>query len=40
MPDPPRWHARGGRAGIHSEAMGFLLAEMQHIARSHPGATW
>ena len=40
MPDPPRWHARGGREGIHSEAMGYLLAEMQHIARSHPGATW
>lgn len=40
MPDPPRWHARGGRGGIHSEAMGYLLAEMQHIARSHPGATW
>lgn len=40
MPDEPRWHARGGRDGVHSEAMGFLLAEMQHIARSHPGATW
>ncbi len=40
MPDPPRWHARGGREGVHSEAMGYLLAEMQHIARSHPGATW
>lgn len=40
VPDPPRWHARGGRDGVHSEAMGFLLAEMQHIARSHPGATW
>ncbi|GAA1181964.1 phenylacetate-CoA oxygenase subunit PaaC [Ornithinimicrobium humiphilum] len=40
MPDAPRWHARGGRDGIHSEAMGYLLAEMQHIARSHPGATW
>jgi ring-1,2-phenylacetyl-CoA epoxidase subunit PaaC len=35
-----RWHARGGRRGIHSEAMGYLLAEMQHIHRSHPGATW
>ena len=32
--------SRGGRDGIHSEAMGYLLAEMQHIARSHPGATW
>lgn len=40
MPDEPRWHARGGRDGVHSEAMGFLLAELQHIARSHPGATW
>jgi ring-1,2-phenylacetyl-CoA epoxidase subunit PaaC len=40
MPDEPRWHARGGREGVHSEAMGFLLAELQHIARSHPGATW
>ncbi|CAA9355714.1 MAG: 1,2-phenylacetyl-CoA epoxidase, subunit C [uncultured Nocardioidaceae bacterium] len=30
----------GGRRGIHSEQMGYLLAEMQHLARSHPGATW
>lgn len=30
----------GGRTGIHSESMGYLLAEMQHLARSHPGATW
>lgn len=34
------WRARGGRSGLHSEAFGFLLAEMQHLARSHPGATW
>ncbi|AKT51549.1 1,2-phenylacetyl-CoA epoxidase subunit PaaC [Arsenicicoccus sp. oral taxon 190] len=38
--EPSRWHARGGREGVHAEAMGYLLAEMQHIARSHPGATW
>ena len=36
----PRWHARGGRRGVHSEAMGYLLAELQHLHRSHPGATW
>ena len=30
----------GGRDGIHTEAMGYLLAEMQHLARSHPGASW
>jgi ring-1,2-phenylacetyl-CoA epoxidase subunit PaaC len=30
----------GGRRGIHTEQMGYLLAEMQYLARSHPGATW
>jgi ring-1,2-phenylacetyl-CoA epoxidase subunit PaaC len=30
----------GGRRGLHTEQMGYLLAEMQHLARSHPGATW
>ncbi|HZX04448.1 1,2-phenylacetyl-CoA epoxidase subunit PaaC [Kribbella sp.] len=30
----------GGREGRHTEHMGYLLAELQHIARSHPGATW
>jgi len=30
----------GGRRGIHTEAMGYLLAEVQHLARSHPGARW
>jgi ring-1,2-phenylacetyl-CoA epoxidase subunit PaaC len=30
----------GGRHGIHTEAMGYLLAEMQHLARSHRGASW
>ncbi len=34
------WRARGGRDGLHSTAMGHLLAEMQHLARSHPGASW
>jgi ring-1,2-phenylacetyl-CoA epoxidase subunit PaaC len=40
LPTETRWRARGGRAGIHSRPMGYLLAEMQHIARSHPGAVW
>ncbi len=34
------WAQRGGRQGRHSEHLGFLLAEMQHLQRSHPGATW
>ena len=32
--------ARGGRAGRHTEHLGHLLAEMQIVARSHPGASW
>lgn len=30
----------GGRRGVHTEHMGYLLAEMQYLARSHPGAVW
>lgn len=30
----------GGRRGRHSEHLGHLLAVMQHLPRSHPGATW
>ncbi|ADB32037.1 phenylacetate-CoA oxygenase, PaaI subunit [Kribbella flavida DSM 17836] len=30
----------GGREGRHTEHLGYLLAELQHVARSHPGATW
>jgi ring-1,2-phenylacetyl-CoA epoxidase subunit PaaC len=40
LPTETRWRSRGGRDGVHSRPMGYLLAEMQHIARSHPGATW
>ncbi|CAN5422777.1 phenylacetate-CoA oxygenase subunit PaaC [soil metagenome] len=40
LPEPSRWRARGGREGIHSEAMGYVLAEMQHVHRSVPGARW
>jgi ring-1,2-phenylacetyl-CoA epoxidase subunit PaaC len=36
----PHWRSRGGRDGLHTEHLGHLLAEMQHLHRSHPGATW
>jgi len=32
--------ATGGRRGRHSEHLGHMLAEMQIVARSHPGASW
>jgi ring-1,2-phenylacetyl-CoA epoxidase subunit PaaC len=34
------WTGSGGRRGVHTEAFGYLLAEMQHLHRSHPGASW
>jgi ring-1,2-phenylacetyl-CoA epoxidase subunit PaaC len=30
----------GGRSGRHSSYLGYLLAEMQVLARQHPGAKW
>ena len=30
----------GGRQGIHGEGLGHMLAEMQSLARAHPGAVW
>ena len=31
---------RTGRDGVHTEAMGYILAELQSLARAHPDATW
>ena len=31
---------RGGRQGVHTEHLGHLLAQMQHLQRAHPGAQW
>ena len=32
--------AASGRRGIHTEHLGYLLAEMQHLQRAYPGFTW
>jgi ring-1,2-phenylacetyl-CoA epoxidase subunit PaaC len=29
-----------GRDGVHTESFGYLLAELQSVARAHPDATW
>ena len=29
-----------GRDGVHTEALGYILAELQSVARAHPDATW
>ena len=33
-------HLTRGKQGLHSEHLGYLLGEMQSLARQHPGATW
>lgn len=34
------WRPGGGRRGEHSEALGFLLAEMQWMQRAYPDSQW
>jgi ring-1,2-phenylacetyl-CoA epoxidase subunit PaaC len=31
------WHGRGG---VHTEHLGYMLAEMQFLQRAYPGAQW
>ncbi|WP_405643591.1 1,2-phenylacetyl-CoA epoxidase subunit PaaC [Streptomyces uncialis] len=43
LPEGPQsgaWRAGAGRDGLHTESFGRMLAEMQHLHRSHPGASW
>jgi len=35
-----RVSGQAGRDGVHTEEMGYLLAELQSVARAMPGATW
>src|SRR5690606_18365771 len=35
-----RRRPRGGREGLHTEHMGYLLAEMQFLQRAYPGLQW
>jgi ring-1,2-phenylacetyl-CoA epoxidase subunit PaaC len=39
LPEGPAKLLRG-KSGIHSESLGFLLAEMQSLPRAYPDATW
>ena len=40
VPDFDQFMAEGSRNGIHTEYLGPLLAEMQHLRRSYPDAKW
>lgn len=34
------WHHSGGKIGLHSEYLGFALAELQYLQKSYPGCEW
>lgn len=35
-----KYFLKGGKEGIHSEHMGFILTEMQYMQRAYPNMTW
>ena len=35
-----KWSIRGGREGMHTEHLGYLLAELQFMQRAYPGLEW
>lgn len=34
------WKQQGGRVGLHSENLGYILAELQYMQRAYPGNKW
>ncbi len=40
MPGNNLWMHSGGKTGIHSEELGYILAEMQFLQRAYPGCEW
>ncbi len=35
-----KYFQKGGKQGIHSEHMGFILADLQYMQRAHPNLKW
>lgn len=40
MPPVGNWSQSGGKDGIHTEHLGFILAELQFMQRAYPGVEW
>lgn len=40
LPSPDAWMQKGGKQGRHTQELSYLLAEMQSLQRSYPGAQW
>ncbi len=34
------WMPQGGKQGVHTEKLGYILAEMQFLQRAYPGERW
>jgi ring-1,2-phenylacetyl-CoA epoxidase subunit PaaC len=34
------WNHKGGKEGIHTEYLGFILSELQYMQRAYPGSEW
>lgn len=34
------WFQSGGKAGVHTENLGYLLTDLQYLQRTYPGANW
>lgn len=39
VPESKYWH-KGGKQGIHSEYMGYILSDMQYMQRTYPNMEW
>lgn len=39
IPDT-KWFRKGGKEGVHSEHMGYLLADLQYMQRTYPNMQW
>lgn len=35
-----KWFQKGGKQGIHTEHMGYLLSDMQYMQRTYPNMEW
>jgi ring-1,2-phenylacetyl-CoA epoxidase subunit PaaC len=40
VPETKKWHQSGGKNGVHTEYLSFILAEMQVLPRTFPDAKW
>ncbi len=40
VPADGAWMQTGGKKGVHTEHLGYLLAEMQFLQRAYPGCEW